>query len=71
LTGGKDNTEYKREDAIILQLIHNYKLDSGGEIPLSSVTEVVNPALIICGNCGHKNPPSSNFCSKCGAKLVK
>lgn len=71
LTGGKDNTEYKREDAIILQLIHNYKLDSGGEIPLSPVTEVVNPALIICGNCGHKNPPSSNFCSKCGAKLVK
>jgi hypothetical protein len=71
LTGGKDNTEYKREDAIILQLIDNYKLDSGGEIPLSSVTEVANPALIICGNCGHKNPPSSNFCSKCGAKLVK
>jgi ribosomal protein L40E len=71
LTGGKDNTEYKREDAIILQLIHNYKLDSGGEIPLSPVTEVANPALIICGNCGHKNPPSSNFCSKCGAKLVK
>jgi len=54
-----------------LQLIHNYKLDSGGEIPLSPVTEVANPALIICGNCGHKNPPSSNFCSKCGAKLVK
>jgi ribosomal protein L40E len=71
LTGGKDNTEYKREDAIILQLIHNYKLDSAGEIPLSPVTEVANPALIICGNCGHKNPPSSNFCSKCGAKLVK
>jgi hypothetical protein len=71
LTGGKDNTEYKREDAIILQLIDNYKLDSGGEIPLSSVTEVANPALIICGNCGHKNPPSSNFCSKCGSKLVK
>ncbi|NCR10529.1 MAG: zinc-ribbon domain-containing protein [Microcystis aeruginosa LG13-11] len=71
LTGGKDNTEYKREDAIILQLIDNYKLNSGGEIPLSSVTEVANPALIICGNCGHKNPPSSNFCSKCGAKLVK
>ncbi|MFM8297785.1 MAG: zinc-ribbon domain-containing protein, partial [Microcystis aeruginosa] len=22
-------------------------------------------------NCGHRNPPSSNFCSKCGAKLVK
>ncbi len=34
LTGGKDNTEYKREDAVILQLIHNYKLDSGGEIPV-------------------------------------
>ncbi|MDB9421222.1 tubulin-like doman-containing protein [Microcystis aeruginosa CS-563/04] len=71
LTGGKDNTEYKREDAIILQLIDNYKLDSAGEIPLSPVTEVANPALIICGNCGHKNPPSSNFCSKCGSKLVK
>jgi pSer/pThr/pTyr-binding forkhead associated (FHA) protein len=24
---------------------------------------------IVCGNCGHRNPPSANFCSSCGAAL--
>jgi hypothetical protein len=70
LTGGKDNTEYKREDAIILQLIHTYKLDTGAEIPPPSGTEAANSDLITCVNCGHKNPPAFNFCSKCGTKLV-
>ncbi len=37
-----------------MQLIHNYKLDSGGEIPLSPVTEVANPALIIIGRLNYQ-----------------
>ena len=24
---------------------------------------------MFCNNCGHRNPPSSNFCSSCGAPL--
>lgn len=26
-------------------------------------------ADVFCGQCGHRNPPSSNFCSSCGAAL--
>jgi pSer/pThr/pTyr-binding forkhead associated (FHA) protein len=26
-------------------------------------------ATITCAQCGHENPPSSNFCSSCGADL--
>lgn len=25
--------------------------------------------LVFCNQCGHRNPPSSNFCSSCGAPL--
>ncbi len=25
--------------------------------------------IIFCNQCGHRNPPSSNFCSSCGAPL--
>lgn len=24
---------------------------------------------IVCGNCGHRNPPGANFCSSCGTAL--
>jgi pSer/pThr/pTyr-binding forkhead associated (FHA) protein len=24
---------------------------------------------IVCGNCGHRNPPGANFCSSCGVAL--
>jgi uncharacterized OB-fold protein len=24
---------------------------------------------VFCNNCGHRNPPASNFCSSCGAPL--
>jgi pSer/pThr/pTyr-binding forkhead associated (FHA) protein len=24
---------------------------------------------IVCGSCGHRNPPGANFCSSCGAAL--
>lgn len=26
---------------------------------------------IVCTNCGHKNPASSNFCTKCGTRLIR
>jgi pSer/pThr/pTyr-binding forkhead associated (FHA) protein len=26
-------------------------------------------AFLFCNQCGHRNPPSSNFCSSCGAPL--
>jgi hypothetical protein len=26
-------------------------------------------AEVFCNNCGHRNPPGSNFCSSCGAVL--
>lgn len=26
-------------------------------------------AFLFCNRCGHRNPPSSNFCSSCGAPL--
>ena len=26
-------------------------------------------ADVFCNNCGHRNPPGSNFCSSCGAIL--
>jgi ribosomal protein L40E len=29
------------------------------------------PTYIFCHNCGHRNPMSFNFCSKCGTRLVK
>lgn len=74
LAGGPDNTEYKREDTIILNLINVYKLDTGGEIPLTvapSSPAVATAALVFCTNCGQQNPATSNFCSKCGTKLAK
>jgi len=26
-------------------------------------------AYLFCNQCGHRNPPASNFCSSCGAPL--
>nr|MCU0260921.1 zinc-ribbon domain-containing protein [Ilumatobacteraceae bacterium] len=26
-------------------------------------------AYVFCNQCGHRNPPESNFCSSCGAPL--
>lgn len=25
--------------------------------------------MVVCGNCGHHNPPGARFCSQCGARL--
>ena len=27
-------------------------------------------ADVFCNQCGHRNPPGSNFCSSCGAPLA-
>jgi hypothetical protein len=32
---------------------------------------VSEPTHIFCHNCGHRNPTSFNFCSKCGTRLMK
>jgi hypothetical protein len=28
-------------------------------------------SIVFCNNCGHRNPPDSNFCSSCGVVLEK
>jgi hypothetical protein len=38
---------------------------------LTQPTPTSAPAHIFCNNCGHQNPINSNFCSKCGTKLIK
>jgi pSer/pThr/pTyr-binding forkhead associated (FHA) protein len=30
---------------------------------------VASTAYVFCNQCGHRNPPESNFCSSCGAAL--
>ena len=38
----------------------------------NSVPQRSNPAqnLIVCSNCGHRNPTDGKFCTKCGKKLT-
>jgi rubrerythrin len=62
--GAQESPEYKREDKIILDLITAYKLNIG-------TTSISTPEIIICQQCGAKNPPQANFCSSCGVKLIK
>lgn len=86
LKGGEESPEYKREDTIILSLINNYKLNveaaKSSVAPIEStpvetptntnpVATTVVPTHIFCTNCGNRNPINSNFCSKCGTRLVK
>ncbi len=78
--GGEESPLYKREDNIILNLINTHKLIL--EIPEPTVisdpvkeantsNSQAKPETIFCTNCGHSNPFTSNFCSKCGTRLVK
>ncbi|MDV3000204.1 MAG: hypothetical protein N5P05_001810 [Chroococcopsis gigantea SAG 12.99] len=78
--GGEESPLYKREDKIILDLIEVIKppLDTAEEPIITEQTPLVNAIedkgkleTIFCTNCGHNNPLNSNFCSKCGTKLVK
>jgi hypothetical protein len=38
---------------------------------VTPVATTVAPSHIFCNNCGNRNPINSNFCSKCGTRLVK
>jgi ribosomal protein L40E len=83
--GGEESPEYKREDKIILELITNQQLNTEVmEMPLVSrppeipIQPQPTPAVsvaatdtVFCTHCGHKNPIKSNFCARCGTKLVK
>ncbi|WP_035139371.1 tubulin-like doman-containing protein [Fischerella sp. PCC 9605] len=84
--GGSDRPEYKREAAIIEDVITAYKLHDDKvieppEIPKQpKVTDLPitpNPSeetlsdSVFCTQCGEQNPTKSNFCFNCGAQLVK
>ena len=37
----------------------------------SPAPSTTSKAMVFCTQCGSQNPAESNFCEKCGAKLVK
>ncbi|MBO3458268.1 hypothetical protein G7B40_005065 [Aetokthonos hydrillicola Thurmond2011] len=76
--GGSDSPEYKREAAIIEDVITVYKLkdDKIIDSPIipsmtSNRIEETSSASVFCNQCGLNNPTKSNFCFKCGTQLVK
>jgi Tubulin like/zinc-ribbon domain len=80
--GGIDSPDYKREATIIQKVITSSKLKAEGvddlvddlvppeAISQPSVTNLTENS-IYCTHCGHKNQTKSNFCSKCGTRLVE
>jgi len=78
--GGADSLDYKREAAIIQDLIAVYKLKAAEDrepvsIPNLQERPTVDgdgtaSAKVFCTNCGKQNPAQSNFCFNCGARLV-
>ena len=79
--GGADSLDYKREAAIIQDLIAVYKLKAAEDrepvsIPNLQERPTVDgdgtaSAKVFCTNCGKQNPAQSNFCFNCGARLVR
>ncbi|MUG92684.1 zinc-ribbon domain-containing protein [Scytonema sp. UIC 10036] len=84
--GGKDSLNYKREAAIVLDIINTYKLKTEIEetpqpiVAAPSVPLVPPPVKtvntspqnhVFCINCGTKNPTHSKFCFNCGTQLVQ
>jgi Tubulin like/zinc-ribbon domain len=74
-SGGSDSPDYKREDAIIQDVITTYKLKTGESgAPVETPIVLPQPAIsntCYCTSCGQSNPVNSNFCSKCGTRLFK
>ncbi len=76
--GGKDSLIYKREAAIIQDVITRYKLLGTGTTngkpqippPVPPVDQTPQQGYVFCTNCGTKNPINSKFCFKCGHQLM-
>src|SRR3712207_7813758 len=41
----------------------------GGRVQKAHLELAASLPAVFCNNCGHRNPPASNFCSSCGAPL--
>ncbi len=77
LQGGKDSPDYRRDRAIIQEVVRTYQL----KVQTPTSPKVVNTdnakvntatkTDVFCTNCGQQNPASSKFCSKCGTSLTK
>jgi|LGOV01.1.fsa_nt_gb membrane protease subunit (stomatin/prohibitin family) len=56
-------------------IINRMKFDDNkglrkGQRKEAKKTKVIDtPEIKFCGECGHQNPATSNFCSKCGSKI--